>query len=418
MMLSNDTAYEAIALLTAEDFYTPRNGIVFDAIVAVLSRREKTDAITVGDEITRLGKTQAVGPTYLFELLQATPTAANLAFYARIVKSRATARRLIQLSEEVRDKAFQGEGDLPALIEQARTDLDMVAGPLREQPKSMNELFMETFSAFQEAPSFVPTPWPELNELINGFTPGSLTIVAGRPGDGKTLWATMVALDLAKSGWVAFSELEMSDTELMERWIQQTSHVKSGPMQRRDLTSTEYDQIAAARPKLIDLPIRVDCRPGVTVQQVKAFARGVHRNDGKLAGVVIDYVGLLAPVDGRQKEEWNLGESARQLKVFAREIEAPVILLAQLSRDSVTPRKGTKKFTQRPPTATDVAGSDKLLQHADTVIMLQRGRDEEGKSLDTVDMHVVKARKGRQGKRTFRFDGATSRIESNDVPLL
>lgn len=419
MMLSKDRVYEVAEILTAEDFYSPRNEAVFQAILAVADKGEKPDAITVGDQITRMGKTQVVGPTYPFELQSAALTASAAVHYAGIVRDRAVQRRGIEVAMVAKEKFYAGEGDLPALIEQVRTDFEGVASQVMVKPPTMSDLFEQAAEELQRKPDFIPTPWPELNELINGFLPGGLYIFAGRSGDGKTVALGQIALELAARGVVAFSELEMTGVELMERFIQVQARVHGGSLQRRSLTNAEWSEIARVAPGLKDLELRIDDRPGVNVQQVKGFARSVAREaGGKLAGVIVDYVGLLAPVNDKQKEEWNLGEAARQLKVFAREVKAPVILAAQLNRDSQTQRKGTKAFSQRAPVATDLAGSDKLLQHADAVIMLQRQRDEEGKSLDKVGMHVVKARQGNQGSRELLFNGQWSRIDSQQVPII
>ncbi|WP_449281228.1 replicative DNA helicase [Leucobacter sp.] len=418
MMLSARALAEVSDMLAGRDFYEPAHETIFEAARAVAAAGSPVDQITVGDELARTGKASEIpqGAGYVHELVSIVPTASNAAFYAEIVREKAVHRRLIEFGEKTARAGYLGEGDPSDQIETLRAEME---GLLGERTVSINPISMswDSYTAKLAAPpTYVPTPWHEINDLIGGLSPGGLYIVGARPGGGKSNVGLQLAAELAERGPVAYSALEMSSEQMLERLIAQRGQIPMSSLTRHDLSAGDAAQLGLVRPQIERLPLFVDDRSGVTVQQVKAFARGVARK-GEIAGVVIDYLQLISSHDKRMKIHEVVGEIARQLKVLARELDCPVIALAQLNRDSVQVKGPKAQQTQRPPTLADLSKSDDIGQHADVVLMLQRKLEADGEPGDVLEMYVAKNRHGRVGRRRLRWEGRFARVTSQPLGL-
>lgn len=407
MMLSKTALWEVIEVLQPGDFYHPKHELVFRAAVAVAMRNEPVDLVSVSDELARTGETvRAGGVGYAAELTSVPPTASNAAYYAGIVKSKAVKRRMIAAGTRIVEMGFSHVGDPLEQAEAARAELDAVATNAATEVETIGSTFASVVVGLEENPQVVETPWPEINDLITGLRPGTLDVIGARPGEGKTIVGLQLAEELAQKGSVAFSSLEMSRAELVERMIAGRARVHMGSIARHSLTDEEWRRVAEVRAEIERMPLYIDDRSGVTVMQIKAFARSVKRR-GHLSGVVVDYVQLIQGA-GRKDTSRNevVGEITRQLKIMARELEVPVIALAQLNRDVIT------KGKLRPPTLSDLRESGSIEQDADLVILLQRLLEKDDQPGDRIDMHVAKHRKGRTGRRTLFWEGQYARVSS------
>lgn len=415
LMLSARLVPEVLELLTGRDFYEPKHETMFDAIRSLSEAGAPVDAITVNDELTRTGKMREVtqGAAYAHELCSLVPTAGNGVFYAQIVAQAASRRRLIELGEAAVRAGFDG-ADPAEQVEALRSDLDTVAGDRQVSLETIGSGWDEMQRDQDEPPTFIETPWVEVNSLIGGLEPGSLVIVAARPGSGKTIAGLQLAVKLASLGPVAFSAMEMSKRQLLERLVAFKGQVAMSSLKRHQLSDGERAQMSMVRPEVERMPIFVDDRPGVTVHQVKAHARQVARK-GEIAGLVVDYLQLIGSHDKSMRSHEIFGDIARQLKILARELNCPVIVLSQLNRESVTV-KGSKTG-QRPPTLADLSKSDDISHHADVVLMLQRRLELDGEPGDILDVFLTKVRSGNVGRKALKFEGKYARIVSKPIGI-
>lgn len=414
-MLSARVLPEVLDMLRGVDFYEPKHETIFDAITTLASDGSSVDAITVGNELSVSGKLREIpqGLAYLHELTEVVPTATNAGFYAEIVAERAQRRRLIEFGEAAARSGYDG-GDPADQIESLRVDLEGVLGERTVELRTIGSVSKAVRESMATPPSFIETPWPEINSLMGGLRPGSLDIVAARPGAGKTIAGLQIAAKLAEHGPVVFSALEMSIEQLNERLVAMKGQISMSSISRHDLSHVEVAQWGLAEAAIDRLPIYVDDRSGVNVMQVKAFARAAARK-APLAGVVVDYLQLISSHDRRMPVHEMVGEIARQLKILARELNCPVIVLSQLNRESVQSK--TSKTGQRPPTLADLSKSDAIGHHADAVLMLQRRLEHDGEPGDTLDMFLVKNRHGNIGRRSLKFEGKFARIVSKPIGL-
>lgn len=391
-----------------EDFYDPRHEIIAATVKNLSEGGKVVDAITVNAALEAAGKTlEAGGAAYVHQLTGIVPTAANAVFYAEIVKEKAFQRRLIEFGTSVAESGFRG-GDLQQRLEVAKTEFDRLQQSRTIQAEMIGDSIYRVAERLNEQPDYTPTPWWELNELIGGLRDGALYIVGGRPGGGKSLFGLQLASAMAESGRVAFAALEMSSDQLLERMISDRAQIHMGNISRRDLGKADWDRLALARPAIERLPIAVDDRSNVTINDVKEFARS-ESNKGALSAVIVDYLQLISSHDRKLPTHEVVGEITRQLKVLARDLACPVVALSQLNRESVQAQG--KNQSQRPPTLADLSKSDSIGHHADVVLLLQRQVDAKGK-LGDLDVFVAKNRHGQVGKRSLIWQGHFARVVS------
>jgi replicative DNA helicase len=406
MMLSKQALWDVAGLLEAGDYYQPKHEEIHVAIIALMQRDEPVDAITVGDELARTGRLNAVGGApYLHELTGIVPTAANAGFYAEIVREKAIRRRLVEAGTRIAQMGYSTVGVASEQAETARAALDAAASNSSSDIEAIGRALPVVVEELNAQPKVVETPWREVNELIGGLRPGGLYVVGARPGEGKTIVGMQIAQNLARLGPVAFSSLEMSQSQLLERLIALRAKVHMGRMARHDLTPEDWQSLARVRGDIERMPLYVDDRSGVTITQIKAFARSVKRR-GEMAGVVVDYLQLITGGDRSKPRHEVVGEISRQLKIMARELECPVVALSQLNRESAATGKG-----KRAPTAADLRESGSIEQDADVVMLLQRQQVNDV-PIDRLDVIVAKNRHGETGKRVLLWEGQYARVTS------
>jgi replicative DNA helicase len=405
MMLSKAAVWDVLDVVEGKDFYQPRHEVVFDAIHALSARDEPIDSITVHDELGRRGELSKVGQTITHELTSATPTAANASYYAHIVHDKAIRRRTLEAATRILERGYSEAGEADALVEEARGELDAVIGGQRADVVLVGAAFTQVVEELSTVPNVIETPWREINKILVGLHPGRLVVVGARPGEGKTMVAAQLAMAMCKKGPVAYSSLEMTRGELLQRLISNAADVHMGSLERSQLTQEEWERVAGIRPVLDALPLYVDDRSEVTITQIRAHARSVSRK-GPLGGIVVDYLQLVSGV-GDDERYKIVSEVSRQLKIMAKQFDCPVIALSQLKR---APQMQGKQ--RKPPTLEDLRESGTIEQDADVVILLQRGQAEDGHPDQRLRMHIAKNRHGRQGYSHLLWEGAYARVSS------
>ncbi|HTL86413.1 MAG TPA: replicative DNA helicase [Acidimicrobiia bacterium] len=344
MMLSREAITAAIeARLDADDFYKPAHGAIYTAAFALHSRGEPVDPVTVAEELRRASKLDDLGgrPT-LMRIQAATPASANAAQYAQIVSELAMLRGLIQTAGEIQEMAYAAEDTVDETLDAAEsaifevaekrvTDSLMPLYPALEQTMDQLEALYDRDSDIVG----VATGYHDLDGILLGLQPSTLSIVAARPGQGKTSFALGLAQNVAIHARqpVMFFSMEMGYLELTKRLLAAEARVPARKLQTGKLSEHEWPRVNQAVGRLAEAPFFIDDNPHCTVMEMRAKARRVKARHGALGLIVVDYLQLMTShskrVESRQVE---VSELSRGLKILARELETPVVCLSQLNR--------------------------------------------------------------------------------------
>jgi len=377
--------------LTGADFSDPKLGDLFDVM-----RRARLN----GQHVTyaTLADANPGEAAFIMSLTEHGRFKYAVADHASIVSKHALRRRLRNAAAVLEARAGSSELDEEDLIEVARATVDEAVGEQRRPVRFLRDIVPGVITRMEDGGQFVATPWPSLDAAIGGFRPGTVTVVGARPAQGKTVIAGQIAVALAKHGPVAFSSLEMSEDELVARFISERVHISVGNVKDGKMTDADWARFAQRRRNVDDLQIAIDDRAGVTTADIRQFARSVSRH-GKLAGVVVDYLQLITGTNSRAERRAQIDEASRQLKVLAKDLRVPVIVLSQLNRDS------TKRADPR-PRLEELKESGSIEQDADVVILLHREKVMAGHKI-TLD--VAKNRHGETASVELKWEGALSR---------
>lgn len=405
MMLSSRVVWNVIDVVEAVDFADQRHETIFRAIVALSHEGAPNDVIAVGERLARDGDiTRVGGPAELHQMISGVSTASNASYHAEIVRRAAIRRRLGSVAITLSNMAQSTEGDVDELTERARAELDSVASSSKIEIRPISDSTAGVIDSMRDVPRFAPTPWADLNSMIGGYRPGALYVIGARPGAGKTIMGLQSALHLSKIGPVAYSSLEMDTGDLTRRLLSQIGGVHMSSISRNNLADHEWERIATARATVDAAPLFVDDRSDVSISQIRSFVRSVSRR-GKLAAVVVDYLQLIASGDTRRPRWEVVGEFTRALKVLARELDVPVIVLAQLNRQS----EGAGG-ARRLPSLADLRESGSIEQDADVVMLLQRSMQDDETPGDELEVIVAKNRHGQTGRATLFWEGHFARV--------
>ncbi|HKE65279.1 MAG TPA: replicative DNA helicase [Micromonosporaceae bacterium] len=402
MLLSKDAIADVIEILRSNDFYQPRHATVFDTILDLYGRGEPADSITIAAALVDSGDIGRVGGVaYLHTLIASVPTAANAAYYARIVSERAVLRRLIEAGTRIVQLGYgsaAGAGrDTDDIVDLAQQAVyEVTERRVSEDFARLSELLqptldeIETVGSQGDVMTGVPTGFGDLDRLLNGLHPGQLIIIAGRPGLGKST----AAMDVARSASVrhnlasAIFSLEMSKVEIVTRLLSAESRVPLHILRSGQLSDDDWTKLARRMGEISEAPLYVDDTPNMNLMEIRAKARRLRqRHDLKL--VIVDYLQLMTSprrVESRQQE---VAELSRGLKLLAKEIECPVIAVSQLNR-------GPEQRTDKRPQLADLRESGSIEQDADVVILLHRDDyyDKESPRAGEADFIVAKHRNG------------------------
>jgi replicative DNA helicase len=342
MLLSRDAIAVAVEAVSADDFYRPAHGHVYEAICSLYSAGEPADPVTVAEELKRAGLLDAIGgPATLISLQAHTPATSSAGKYAQIVEELALLRRLIGVANEVAEIAYDVPDDVTTAIDRAEAMVYEVAqrrvtdsmAPLRDL-LSANLDRLEQLYERGEAITGIPSGYHDLDELLSGLQPNALLIVGARPSMGKTAFALGMAAHAAIEARkpVLFFSLEMSQLELTQRILCSEARVDSRRVRNGKLAEADWNKISHAVGRLAEAPLYIDDNPHVTVMEIRAKARRLKSRLGDLGLVVVDYLQLMTGRSGAESRQVEVSEISRGLKILARELEAPVVALSQLSR--------------------------------------------------------------------------------------
>jgi replicative DNA helicase len=398
MLLDREAVDDVMEVMLPSDFYYPKHEEIAKAIARLTVASKPTDVVAVKDELARTGKLREAGDeAYLWTLTSQVVTPANAGYYAEIVKKLAIRRRLVVAGTRIVQMGNATEGEIDALVENARRELDEVVIAKRSKVRMIGDGIFDLIGRLDEKPTYLPTPWQALDKLIGGAGPGELIIVAARPGSGKSIALLQWAAGLAHHGVVALSSLEMSEEALQLRLLSQYGPVSMTALRKHALTGDDKKKLAEAWQAVREAPIFVDPTPGVTLAQIRGHVRMVARH-GNLAGIFVDYLQLVNG-EGQSRQE-VVAQVAEGLKALAKDLNVPVIAAAQLKRAGVG--RGRQL-----PTLDDLRESGAIEQAADVVLLFDRDKDKSPHDLTVI---VAKNRNGEQGKFQLTWQAEFARL--------
>ncbi|ARP89808.1 replicative DNA helicase [Bordetella genomosp. 9] len=416
-LLLDNRAWERLdGQLSAADFYRHDHRLIFAAIESLLDQGMPADVLTVFDVLSGKGEAEkAGGLVYLNDIAQGVPSSANIRRYAEIVRAHRVRRDVMTLGHDIAALAVGGDAD--SLVEQA-TGMVMALADTRaagRDPVAIGDLLSGVLDSLQArvdcegGVSGLATGFADLDRMTSGLHGGDLVIIAGRPSMGKTTLAVNIAENVSMAGGVAFVvSLEMSASQLAERSIARFGEIDTQRMRSGKLSQDDYTKLTGALGRLQDQNLIIADDAGLSsVSRIRLAARKVLQRKGKLDLMVIDYLQLMRGEGGNRNEE--LGGITRAIKLLAREMGCPVILLSQLSRE-------VEKRTDKRPIMSDLRESGAIEQDADVVLMAYRDDyyNPESPFKGFAEILIRKQRMGPLGEVFMVFQGQHSRFLDAD----
>ena len=420
MMLSKDAIADVIEVLRPDDHYRPAHQMVHEVILDLYARGEPTDAISVANELGRRGEISRIGGApYLHTLISSVPSVANAGYYARIVRNHAIMRNLDEVHTRGLQRVRERAGEPAELADMSAAEiLGITEGRDGEECVPASEILTPTLNEIEAISRHgertgVPTGFADLDELTNGLHPGQFLVVAGRPAAGKSV----AGMDLARAATIKHGmaavifSLEMSRSELMMRLLSAEARVPLHLIRTGGLDDDSWARLAEASNRIADAPLFIDDTPGISAAAIRAKSRRLkYRHDLKLT--IVDYIQLMASSHRTENRQVEVSGFARTLKLIAKELQIPVVAMAQLNR-------GPELRADHKPLLADLRESGELEQSADVVILLHREDQYEAESprAGEADLIVAKHRNGPTATVTVCFQGHYSRFIDMARPL-
>ena len=425
LLLENEALDKIADILSAQDFYQHDHQTIFQHIGKLIEHNRPADIVTVAESLESTAELTTIGGiAYLGSLAQNTPTAANIRRYAEIVRERAIMRKLVVVGSGIAESAYNPNGrDAQQLLDEAEAKIFQIAeGGQRSSQgfQDIKELLPQVAERIdmlfsRDNPSDVtgiPTGFADLDSMTSGFQGGDLIIVAGRPSMGKTAFSLNIAENVALDTGlpVAVFSMEMASTQLAMRMIGSVGRLDQHRMRTGRLEDEDWEKLTTALGRLNEAPIFIDEGAGLRSFDVRARARRLHRQTGKLGLIVVDYLQLMAAPAGRQGENraTEISEISRSLKALAKELDVPVVALSQLNR-SVEQRPDKR------PVMSDLRESGAIEQDADLILFIYRDEVYNPDSPDkgTAEIIIGKQRNGPIGRVRLTFIGEHTRFENH-----
>lgn len=417
MMLSEEAIGDVTDCLHRDDLYRPAHQAIYDGILDLYSRGEPADAITVSSELERRNELQRVGGApYLHTLIATVPTAANAGYYAEQVAAKATLRRAVEAGTRITQLGYYGEAgsEIDEIVDRVQaTAFEVSERRANRDFQSANAFIPDALTRLEEIQASdgetgVRTGFADLDGYLAGLKPGQLITVAGRPGLGKST----LALDVVRSavldqqvGAAVFS-LEMGQDELAMRFLSATAGVRFDRMRKGQLTDSDWTQVARASAKLQEAPLFLDDSPDLTPTAIRTKARRLKQRHG-IGLIVVDYLQLMTSGKKVESRQVEVSEFSRQLKLLAKELEVPVIAVAQLNRES-------DKRTDKKPQLSDLRESGGIENDSDAVVLIHRpdAFERDDPRMGEADLILAKQRSGPTGTATVAHQLHLSRFVS------
>jgi replicative DNA helicase len=403
VLLEGSAAFDVIDVLGEDDFYRDAHKKIFSAIRKLVEKNEPVDLVTLQDELKRANELDAVGGVgYISEVLAMVPTAANAAYYAKIVRDKAMERKLLTTCTSIVNDIYNSGYDTDTLLNEAEGKIygvkgDRSLGQYFAVKDVTKEYFKKIEELYQKGEHVigVSTGYRDIDELTGGFKPGQLIVIAARPSMGKTALAMNFARNSAirHNNSVAVFSLEMSKEEVLGRLIGSEARIDITRLISGKIEENEWGKLTDAASRLSETMIFIDDSSALTPGEIRSKCRRIKAQYGKLDMVIVDYMQLMRPgVSSKsQNREQEIADISRTLKAIAKEMAVPVIALSQLNRE-------VDKRTDKRPFLSDLRESGAIEQDADMIMFIYRDevyhRDTQWKGM--AEIIVAKNRSGPQ----------------------
>ena len=401
ILIDSRCVADVVGIVTPDDFYLKQNREIFETIYTMFNFSQTIDPVTVLDKMKELGLHQENSRDYILQLMEITPTAANVVRYANIVREKAMLRGLAQASTDIAEMVHEEVGTASEMLESAEKKIYALRkgerGDSLEHVGTILHKVFDRLNELSQSDSAIPgmsTGLRDLDTKINGLNDSDLLLVAARPAMGKSAFALNIGLNVAKkySKTVAIFNLEMSREQLVMRLLANVSCVDGKKLATGKLTEEEWGKLCLASASLSQMDLRIDDNPSITVAEMNAKCRRLDN----LGLVIIDYLQLMQGSGygkgGGDNRVQVVGEISRALKIMAKELNVPVLCLSQLSR-------AVESRTDKRPILSDLRESGAIEQDADSVMFLYRDEyyNENSEDKGIAECIVSKNRHGETG---------------------
>jgi replicative DNA helicase len=409
-------------LLIDSDFYRHEHKLIYAAIGALVNASKPADVVTVHEQLQSLGKADEIGGlAYLNSLAQYVPSASNIRRYAEIVRERSILRKLVSASDEIATNAFNTQGKpIDRILDEAEQKIFSIGeegSRMKQGFQGMDALVVELLDRVTEMAenpndiTGVRTGFYELDRMTSGLQSGDMIVLAARPSMGKTSLAVNIAEHVALNEGlpVAVFSMEMGASQLAVRIVGSIGRIDQSHLRTGKLTDEEWPRLTETIEKLRNVSLHIDETPGLTVSELRANARRLARQYGKLGLIVVDYLQLMS-VSSTMSDENRataVGEISRGLKMLAKELKCPVLALSQLSR-------GVESRTDKRPLMSDLRESGAIEQDADIIMFIYRDDyyNKDSKEPGIAEVIVSKHRNGPTGAIKLAFLKPLTKFEN------
>jgi replicative DNA helicase len=427
LLIDNEALDKVADIVSVTDFYRQDHQIIYQHIHRLIERSQPADIVTVGESLESNSELNTVGGLeYLGLLAESTPTAANIRGYAQIIRERSIMRNLVEVGTDIVDNALSPQGrDAQQLLDESESKIFQIAEAgkndrigftdIKELLPQVAERIDQLFQ--RDNPSDVtgiPTGYKDLDMMTSGLQPGDLIIIAGRPSMGKTSLALnmceYVSVDTGLP--TAVFSMEMASTQLVSRLIGSVGKLNQHNMRTGQLDDNDWEKLSYALGQLNEAPIFIDEGSALNPYEVRARARRLHKQCGRLGLIVIDYLQLMGSAGSTENRATEISEISRSLKALAKELNVPVIALSQLNR-SVEQRPDKR------PVMSDLRESGAIEQDADVIMFIYRDEvyNPETPDKGIAEIILAKQRNGPVGRVKLTFLGEYTKFENYANPV-
>jgi replicative DNA helicase len=417
ILIEDKAITKVLDILSPQDFYREGHSSIFSAMIELFDKNEPVDFLTLTEILRKKGTLdKAGGIAYITSLVDNVPTAANIQYYARIVKEKSILRSLITASTEIIADSYEAKRDVDELLEKAENRIFEISEhkikqgffPIQDIVTESVEMIQHLYKKDLEITG-VPTGFKDIDDMTAGLQPSDLIIIAGRPSMGKTALALNVALNAAFKHKVpvAIFSLEMSKEQLVMRMLASEARIELNRIRTGKIRADEWKKLTGAAGNLFDTALYIDDSSGLNPLEMRAKARRL-KVEAKIGLVVVDYLQLMTGSGRAERRDLEISEISRSLKAMAKELRVPVVALSQLSR-AVENRENKR------PILADLRESGAIEQDADVIAFIYRDEvyNPESNDRGTAEIIIGKQRNGPTGTKLLTFINEHTRFEDH-----